>query len=189
MADPRQCVATCPISSSWCGTKRSIPARCSTWPCLSIRWRRVTARWTSAARSRRCYAQPNDRHSRAPRQLRSAVRDQGMNIRRKQCLMWSSSCGPANPNSRRSVSLKHSLKTLWIEELPDPGVLAVSNFIFGSDREESTFVKHRDTVGDTEGTWQVMGYDDHCHLEGPLEKQNQLIQFRRNYRIETGGRF
>jgi hypothetical protein len=103
--------------------------------------------------------------------------------------MWSSSCGPANPNSRRSVSLKHSLKTLWIEELPDPGVLAVSNFIFGSDREESTFVKHRDTVGDTEGTWQVMGYDDHCHLEGPLEKQNQLIQFRRNYRIETGGRF
>ena len=27
---PRQCVATCPISSGWCGTKRSIPARCST---------------------------------------------------------------------------------------------------------------------------------------------------------------
>src|SRR2546426_11109920 len=30
MADLRQCVATCPTSSTWCGTKRSIPARCST---------------------------------------------------------------------------------------------------------------------------------------------------------------
>jgi len=68
-------------------------------------------------------------------------------------------------------------------------MLSVFHLIFGSDREESTFVKHRDTVGDTEGTWQVMGYDDHCHLEGPLEKENQLIQFRSNYRIEPGRRF
>ena len=33
---------------------RSIPARSSTWNCRWPRWRRATARWTSAGRSRRC---------------------------------------------------------------------------------------------------------------------------------------
>src|SRR5882724_6597291 len=59
-AAPRPCGASCRSSSTWCGAGRSIPARSSISRCLWSRSQRVTGRWMSAARSRRCCDRKGD---------------------------------------------------------------------------------------------------------------------------------
>src|SRR3979490_1775775 len=75
-----------------------------------------------------------------------------------------------------------------IKELPDSWMLTVSDLIFCSGGEKCTFVEHGNTIGDAEGTRQLMSHDDHGQLESLLKKENQFIQFCRNNRIERGGR-
>src|ERR1700730_2997352 len=68
-------------------------------------------------------------------------------------------------------------------------MITVSDFILGPYCEEGAVVEHRDAVRDPEGTRQLMSYDNDSHMEGLLKKKNEFIQFGRDNRIKTCGRF
>src|SRR6267143_4767080 len=76
-----------------------------------------------------------------------------------------------------------------VKELPDTWVLTVHDLVFGSDRKEPSVVQHGNAIGDAEGTRQLMSHDDHGHLKSFLKKENQFIQFCRNNRVKSSGRF
>src|SRR5260370_23148147 len=62
-----------------------------------------------------------------------------------------------------------------VKELPYSWMLTVSDLIFCSDSEECAVVHHGATIGDAEGTRQLMSHDDPVHLDSVLKKPNHSI--------------
>src|SRR5215469_11465440 len=73
-----------------------------------------------------------------------------------------------------------------IQEMANTRILIRLNLVLASNRDEGSLVQHRNTICDPEGARHFMGDDDHCHMKGLLQEQNEFIQFRGNNGIKPG---
>jgi len=72
--------------------------------------------------------------------------------------MWSSSCGPASPNSRSLASLKQSLKTLWTFCITEKFVSVAMEEVKSQDWVEKVYKP--DVKGKWDKVYKKPGYDE-----------------------------